>query len=206
MEERALPLHAWRTRPRHRRLALDGPLPMRTRVVAVPALTAALALALALALAGLLAPRASLAACTGVGLFSCSATVSATSLAFDNYDPAVPTPTDSASTVNVTAAVTGVGILVTLSYTVGLSAGSVGTIANRQMNGPGTTPLAYNLYTTNARGTVWDSSNVSDSYSALATLGGTIVPRSYTVYGRIPPGQYVAPGSYGSTITVTETY
>ena len=37
-------------------------------------------------------------------------------------------------------------------------------------------------------------------------VGGTAVPRSYTVYGRIPAGQYVAPGSYGNTITVTVTY
>lgn len=173
---------------------------MRTRVAAVPALTAAVVLT------GLLAPRASLAACTGVGLFSCSATVSATALAFGNYDPAVSAPKDSASAVSVVGTITGLGILVTLSYTVGLSAGSAGTVANRQMNGPSTTPLAYNLYTSNARGTVWSASNVSDSYSALASIGGTVVPRNYTVYGRIPAGQYVAPGSYGSTITVTVTY
>ncbi len=173
---------------------------MRTRIVAC-ALTAALASM------GLLAPRASLAACTGVGVFGCSATVSATALAFGNYDPAALTPKDSTSTVTVTGTVTGIGILVTLSYTVGLSAGSAGTIASRQMVGPNPgTPLGYNLYTTNARATVWGTSNFSDGYSALATVGGTVVPRNYTVYGRIPAGQYVAPGSYGSTITVTVTY
>lgn len=172
---------------------------MRARVV-VCALTATVVLT------GLLYPRMSLAACVGVGVFGCSATVSATTLAFGNYDPAALAPKDSTSTVNVTGTLTGVGIFVTLSYTVGLSAGSAGTIANRQMNGPGTTPLAYNLYTTNARGTVWGASNFSDGYTALATLGGTVVPRTYTVYGRIPVGQYVAPGSYGSTVTVTVTY
>lgn len=174
---------------------------MPARVTA-PTLTAAL-----LALAGLLAPRAASAACTGVGLFSCSATVSAGSpLAFGNYDPAVATPRDNTSTVTVVGTVTGVGILVTLSYSVSLSAGSAGTIAARQMTGPSTTPLAYNLYTTNARGTVWGTNSVNDSYSALASVGGTVTSRNYTVYGRIPPGQYVAPGGYGSTITVTVTY
>jgi len=34
---------------------------------------------------------------------------------------------------------------VKLSYRGGLSAGSVGTIANLQMNGPDITPLAYNI-------------------------------------------------------------
>lgn len=173
---------------------------MRSCVV-VPALTAAVALT------GLLVPRVSLAACTGVGVFGCSATVTANSpLAFGNYDPAAPTPKDSTSTVNVAGTVTGLGILVTLSYTISLNAGSAGTIANRQMTGPGTTPLVYNLYTTNARGTVWGTNSVSDGYGAIAAIGGTVVRRNYTVYGRIPAGQYVAPGSYGSTITVTVTY
>lgn len=174
---------------------------MRTRVVTVPALTAALALA------GLLAPGASLAACSGVGVFSCSATVSATALAFGNYDPAVATPKDNTSTVTVAGTVTGLGILVTLSFTISLDAGSAGNITSRQMVGPvGATPLGYNLYTTNARSTVWGLNSVSDSYSALATLGGVTTLRPHTVYGRIPAAQYVAPGAYSSTITVTVTY
>lgn len=173
----------------------------------MPARAAATALTAALALAGLLLPRASQAACTGVGVFSCSATVSAGSpLAFGNYDPTTTTPRDSTSTVSVVGTVTGLGILVTLSYSVSLSAGSAGTISNRQMPGPSTTPLAYNLYTSIAYSTVWGTNSVSDGYSALATVGGTAVPRNYTVYGRIPSGQYVAPGSYGSTITVTVNY
>ena len=173
---------------------------MRTRVV-VPALTAALALA------GLLAPGASLAACTGVGAFSCSATVSATALAFGNYDPAAATPKDNTSTVTVASTVTGLGILVTLSYTISLNVGSAGAIANRQMVGPvSTTPLGYNLYTTDTHGIVWGLNTVTHSYSALASLGGNTTTIPYTVYGRIPPGQYVAPGPYSSTITVTVTY
>jgi len=164
------------------------------------------ALAWALALAGLLGARASEAACTGVGSFSCSATVSVPlPLAFGNYDPNAATPKDSTTTVNVVGTVTGLGILVTLSYSIGLDAGTGGTIANRQLTGPGG-PLLYNLYTTNARDTVWGTGSVSDSYSALSSLGGTAVSRNYTVYGRIPVGQYVAPGSYGNTITVTVTY
>jgi len=53
---------------------------------------------------------------------------------------------------------------------------------------------------------VWGNGTVTESYSALAAVGGTAVPRSYTVYGRIPVNQFVAPGSYGSTVTVTVTY
>lgn len=164
------------------------------------------ALAWALALTGLLGARASEAACTGVGAFSCSATVSVPlPLAFGNYDPSAVTPKDSTTTVNVVGTVTGLGVLVTLSYSISLDAGAGGTIANRQLTGPGT-PLLYNLYTTNARDTVWGTGTVTDSYSQVASLGGASVPRSYTAYGRIPVGQYVAPGSYSNTITVTVTY
>jgi spore coat protein U-like protein len=169
--------------------------------------TAHSASALALGLAGLLGAHDADAACTGVGLFSCGATVTVPlPLAFGNYDPASLTPKDNTTTINVVGTVTGLGILVTLSYSIGLSAGTGGTIANRQLTGPASTPLGYNLYTTNARTTVWGAGTVTDSYSALASLGGTTVPRSYTVYGRIPIGQYVAPGGYSNTITVTVTY
>ncbi|BEP70773.1 MULTISPECIES: spore coat U domain-containing protein [unclassified Variovorax] len=175
---------------------------MRTRVV-VPALT------VVLALAGLLAPGASRAACTGLGVFTCTVTVTAaTPLAFGNYDPAVATPKDNTTTITVVGKVTSlVALLVNLSYTIGLDAGSAGAITSRQMVGPvSSTPLGYNLYTSNTHGTVWNASNVSDSYNITASVLGTTVSRDYTVYGRIPPGQYVAPGPYSSTITVTVTY
>ncbi|WP_447777766.1 spore coat protein U domain-containing protein [Variovorax boronicumulans] len=172
---------------------------MRTRVV-VSALTAALALA----------PGASLAGCTGVGAFTCSATVSvAAPLAFGNYDPAAAAPKDNTTAITVVGKVDGlVGLLVTVSYAIGLSVGSAGNLANRQMVGPvSTTPLGYNLYTTNAHSTVWNASNVTDSYNVtLSLLGTASVTRNYTVYGRIPAAQYVAPGGYASTITVTVTY
>ncbi len=175
---------------------------MRTRVV-VPALT------VALALAGLLAPGASLAACTGAGAFTCTVTVSvATPLAFGSYNPAIATPTDNTTVITVVGTVSGLlALLVNVSYTISLDAGSSSNITNRQLVGPvSTTPLAYNLYTTNARTTTWGLNSITDNYNITASIGGTTVSRPYTVYGRIPIGQYVAPGSYSDTITVTVTY
>jgi len=163
---------------------------------------------LVLGLAGLLGAHDADAACTGVGLFSCSATVSvAQPLAFGNYNPTNVTPTDNTTAINVVGTISGlVSILVTLSYTIGLDAGAGGTIADRRLAGPSSGSLPYNLYTTNARTTVWGAAGASDSYSALASVGGTSVSRNYTVYGRIPVGQYVPPGGYSNTITVTVTY
>ncbi|MDH6166442.1 spore coat protein U-like protein [Variovorax boronicumulans] len=163
--------------------------------------------ALVLGLAGLLGMHDADAACTGVGLFSCSATVSVSQpLAFGNYNPANATPADNTTTIKVVGTITGLGILVRLSYTIGLDAGAGGTIADRRLAGPSGGSLPYNLYTTNARTLVWGAAGASDSYDALASLGGTSVTNNYTVYGRIPVGQYVVPGAYSNIITVTVTY
>lgn len=174
---------------------------MRTRVL-VPALTAVLALA------GLLTPRASLAACTGAGAFTCTVTVSAaTPLAFGNYDPAATAPKDNTTTITVVGKVSGlIALLVSVSYTISLDAGPTGSIANRQMTGPVGGTLGYNLYTDSARTAVWGLNSVSDNYNITASVLGTTVTRNYTVYGRIPAAQYVVPGGYASTITVTVTY
>ena len=144
------------------------------------------------------------AACLGIGLFTCGATVSvALPLAFGNYNPA---SAKTASTdISVTATVTGIGILVDVSYAISLNAGAGGTIANRVLNGPGT-PLAYNLYTSDTYQTVFGTNGRSDSFQLLASVGGTSQTRPYTVYGLLPAGQYIAPGGYSNTITVSVVY
>ena len=162
-------------------------------------------LSIALASAALLAwTSPAQAACTGVGLFTCGATTSvALPLAFGSYNPG--SPKTGSTDISVTATVTGLGITVNVSYAISLDAGAGGSIANRVLNGPGT-PLAYNLYTTDSYQTVWGNNGRSDSYSLLASVGGTSRTRSFTVYGLIPAGQYVAAGSYSNTITVSVVY
>ncbi|RYF62408.1 MAG: hypothetical protein EOO22_27735, partial [Comamonadaceae bacterium] len=78
------------------------------------------------------------------------------------------------------------------------------TVADRRLIGAGS--LAYNLYTTSGRTTVWGQDGVSDSISVLAAVIGASVTRNHTVYGRIPAGQYVAPGAYANTIVVVVNY
>lgn len=143
------------------------------------------------------------ATCTGVGVFSCGATVSvALPLAFGNYNPG--SAKASSTDISVTGTLTGVGLLVTFGYAISLSAGNGGTIANRALTGPGS--LQYNLYTTDTYAAVWGNSGRSDSYSLIASVGGVSATRTYTVYGLIPAGQYVAAGSYSDTITVSVVY
>ncbi|RYY67547.1 MAG: SCPU domain-containing protein [Comamonadaceae bacterium] len=144
------------------------------------------------------------AACSGIGLTSCSATVSAGAIAFGNYNPNAAGASAATATISVTGTLVGIGLLNTIAYTVSLSAGSASTVADRRLVGAGS--LGYNLYTDSGHSTVWGTNTVSDSISVLAAVIGASVTRNYTVYGRIAPGQYVAPGAYANTIVVTVTY
>lgn len=159
-----------------------------------------------LAGAALLAAPDALATCVSVGAVSCVATVSATNLAFGNYNPTSAAPNSATSTVTVQNTVTGVGVLATVGFDLSLSAGTGGSIAARVLNGPSGAQLRYNLYADPGYATVWGNGTVTDSVSALATVGGVLVTRSFTVYGRIPPNQFVAPGAYANTITVTVNF
>ncbi|MBN9410674.1 MAG: spore coat protein U domain-containing protein [Burkholderiales bacterium] len=144
------------------------------------------------------------AGCAGIGVFSCSATVSVPlPLSFGSYNPG--SPKTGATDILVTGTVTGLGVLVTLSYSISLSAGTGGSITNRALSGPGT-PLSYNLYTADTYQAIWGNNGRSDSYSLVASVGGVSRTMSYTVYGLIPAGQYVAAGNYTDTITVSVVY
>ena len=151
------------------------------------------------------AAGAAQAVCSGIGLISCSMTVTASPIAFGNYNPnAAPGASDASGTVRVTGTLVGVGLLNTIAYTISLSAGSASTVADRRLVGGGS--LAYNLYTDSGRTAVWGQDSVSDSISVLAAVIGVSVSRNHTVYGRIPAGQYVAPGAYANAIVVTVNY
>ncbi|MFM9863467.1 MAG: spore coat U domain-containing protein [Micropepsaceae bacterium] len=123
-------------------------------------------------------------------------TVSATNLAFGNYDASSGTPNDNTSTVTVRCSNT-------TPYTVALNAGTGtgATVAVRRMTGGST--LDYSMYTTAGRTTVW-----GDGTLATVTQAGTGngANQALTVFGRITTGQFVAAGAYTDTITATVTY
>jgi spore coat protein U-like protein len=120
-------------------------------------------------------------------------TVSATNLAFGNYTGAL---NSSTSTVSVTCTST-------TTYTVGLSAGLAtgATVTNRSMQN-GSALLHYGLYSNSGHTTNWGNTSATNWVSG--TGNGAAQP--LTVYGQIPAIQYVKPGSYTDTITVSVTY
>lgn len=124
--------------------------------------------------------------------------VQATAHSFGAYSPAAGSPLDTSSTISVYCTQG-------TSYSLALNVGSGGgTFAAREMVS-GSDTLVYNLFTTNARTTIW-----GDGTSSTGTLNGSgsglLTAADHTVYGRIDIGQDVPPGSYSSTVTVTVTF
>jgi spore coat protein U-like protein len=119
--------------------------------------------------------------------------VSATALAFGNYTGAVNTNT---STVTVTCTNS-------TTYTVGLGVGLAtgATVTTRQMQN-GANLLNYGLFSNGSWTTNWGNTAPTNWVSGTGTGGA----QNITVYGQIPAGQYVVPGSYADTISVTVTY
>jgi spore coat protein U-like protein len=66
----------------------------------------------------------------------------------------------------------------------------------------GTVKLNYGLFSDAAWTTNWG--NTSGTNWVTGTGNGAAQP--LTVYGQIPAAQYVTPGSYSDTITVSVTY
>jgi spore coat protein U-like protein len=145
-------------------------------------------------------PVSSTVAATANTTFQITATVSATclisatNLAFGTY---------SGTAVNATSTVT-VTCTNTTPYNVGLDAGtSTGANVNgRKMTGPGSATLGYSLYQDSAHTTIWG--NTVGTNTEAGTGSGSA--QALTVYGQLPAGQFVAPGSYTDTITATITY
>jgi spore coat protein U-like protein len=92
----------------------------------------------------------------------------------------------------------------TTPYNVGLNAGTAtgATVTNRSMTGPAAALLGYTLFSNSGRTTNWGNTVGTN----ILAETGTGAVQSLTVYGQIPAGEYIRPGSYTDTITATVTY
>ena len=144
----------------------------------------------------------SIASCLGLG---CSCSISATSVAFSNYNPFLTIATTATGTVSVTCSALVLGLLI--SYQITLSQGASANFSPRTMSN-GNFNLQYNLYTASSLAQVWgDGTNgtgtISDSY--LLNLSPTTL--NHTVYGQIPALQTSATiGNYTDTIVASVIY
>lgn len=120
-------------------------------------------------------------------------TMSASTLSFGTY---------TGATTNATSTIV-VGCTKNAPYYVGLNAGTAtgATVTTRKMTN-GASALNYALYSNSARTTTWGNTFGTDTVPGI----GSGVSQSLTVYGQIPGGQALVPGSYSDTITATITY
>lgn len=126
--------------------------------------------------------------------------VQASNLSFGNYSAA--SPTADTATTNIRVRCQGGGANTLPPFTLDLSTGSSGSYLPRKMFRL-LVPLSYNLYLTAAYATVWG--NGTGGTGNVAHAGG-VNSIDFTVYGRIPAGQYVNAGNYSDSITATVTY
>jgi spore coat protein U-like protein len=122
--------------------------------------------------------------------------VTASPLAFANYDPTASAATTGTTTLVVTCT-NGA------PYNIGLNpgGGTGATVASRKMTYGGNL-LSYGLYQDSGYSTVWGQTVGTDTVTGT----GTGLPVTQTVYGQIPAQQTVPHGAYTDTITVTVTY
>lgn len=117
-------------------------------------------------------------------------------VAFPDYDVFRAAPTDGQGMV--TFSCKGVG---QRSVTIELSPGGAGRFDRREMRAAGES-LSYNLFLDAGRGTIW-----GDGGGGTARYGPVQPPNNSPVlvpiFGRIPPGQNVSPGTYADAVTLT---
>lgn len=139
-------------------------------------------------------------AATATGTINVNATIQATCLittgplAFGTYTGVIA---QSTSTISVTCTNT-------TPYHIELNPGSTtgATVTTRQMTGPGGALLNYGLFSDAGYSVNWGQTDGTDDLSEA----GTGSAQTFTVYGQVPAGQYLAPGYYSDNVTATINY
>jgi spore coat protein U-like protein len=140
---------------------------------------------------------------TATTTFAVSATVinncsiTATPLAFGNYDPTSVTDTAGTNTVSVTC--TG-----SAAYAIALNGGATSgsTIAQRKMADTANHTLNYGLYQDSGHTVLWGDGTTGTKKTGT----GTSTAQNYVTYGVITHAQAVPAGAYTDTITATITF
>jgi len=127
--------------------------------------------------------------------------VSSTGVDFGRYDGTSRVPDDATGSITVVCTAHGPSAL---AYSIGLI-GTQGSAAERVMNFAARR-LIYQLYRDPARTELWaDAAGQTVSFAGSLAAGHASV-QHFTVYGRIPARQIVAPGTYQDQVVVALTY
>lgn len=131
---------------------------------------------------------------TATVLASCE--VSASDLAFGNYNPVIAAHLDAATTLSVTCT-NGT------PYEVGLSLGdgTGASVTTRYMK-KGSDQLGYSLYRNAGRTQLWGASGGSETLAGVGTGSAATID----LFGRVQMNQAAPAGAYSDTIVVTVSW
>ena len=131
-----------------------------------------------------------------------SCTIDSNPMAFGAYNGIVANASadlETTATV-VTTCTSGAAALITMNAGASAGSGSAAAPVRRMTAGAGQY-LVYQVYSDDARGTVW-----GNTASTGVALTGTGVSQTLTAYGSVPSAQPAAQGAYSDQVTVTVTY
>lgn len=132
--------------------------------------------------------------------------VSGDTLAFGSYDVLAAAPNDTLVNVAVTCERDGGPGTVTLTVALGQGMNGSSVSARRMARAGGGDWLSYGLYREVSRTTVWGFSAGVDTVSqTLSVANKQTAGTTFTIYGRIPPGQDATVGSYSDVVQITVT-
>jgi spore coat protein U-like protein len=126
-------------------------------------------------------------------------TMGAASMPFGVYDPLVANASTAAQAMGTISISCTNGTVANITLDNGQNASHASGTTRAMLSGT-SNYLSYELYTSAARSTVWNSTN-----TVTYTSGGT-GPGTVNVYGTIPAGQNAHTGSYADTVIATATF
>lgn len=165
----------------------------------------ALLLTATLALGGTLWVKPAFAATTNQTNLSVSTSVNVTCTITANavaFPPYSPNGTDVIANGTVTTTCTnGSSATITLDQGQNAGTGSTDAAPLRRLSDAGTNKLSYSLFQNTDRTTVW-----GNTPGTGVNITGNGAAQNTTVYGKIPAGQNVPPGTYSDTVVATVTF
>jgi spore coat protein U-like protein len=129
---------------------------------------------------------------------------------FLTYNPASGSPAIASTQVTLTCTYNGTGGAQKVNWDMQLANGSSANCNARQLPGPSTDKLSYNIYQNAVANGVWGNAGCATYPAGQLSVspggGNNTKSVTNTLYGQIPTGQFVSAGTYTENLTLTVNF